>query len=199
MDALKRIDARLAKVESALLVASLIGVLVLGVLQIVLRPMGFSINWADEVMRNLTLWIGFVGASVATHEGKHINVDALTRFLKPKPKAIIALVVDLAASAITVLLLWSAVKLFASSVERIGRDAAAINPSGIPVAVWQAILPIAFTVIAARFILKAIDSANALRTGDYHDFDEASVVAHMPGSLEPHEPAPQETKNGGAP
>ena len=55
--ALRRIDAGLAKAEGWLLVVSLLGILALGVVQIILRLFHITLDWGDEVMRNLTLWI----------------------------------------------------------------------------------------------------------------------------------------------
>lgn len=162
---MRRLDAALARVEGWLLVVSLLGILGLGVTQIVLRFFAISIDWGDEVMRNLTLWIGFVGASIATRESKHINVDALTRFLKPRARAVAAVLVDLAAAAITGFLFWSALKVFLSSIERLGHDAAVTTNSGLPVAVWQGVMPVALAIITLRFLFKAGEAAISAATG----------------------------------
>jgi TRAP-type C4-dicarboxylate transport system permease small subunit len=166
MRALKRVDAALARAEGWLLIASLLGILGLGLLQIVLRHVARGLDWADEVMRNLTLWVGFLGASLATWEGKHINVDALTRFLGPRARAVIAMVIDLAAAAICIFLAYSAAGVLALSVERLGAgDPAVVLPSGVPKAVWQALFPAAFGIIAVRFLVRAAESAWELKTG----------------------------------
>lgn len=155
MNGLRRVDAGLARVEGWLLVAAVLGLLALGVTQIVMRFFGASFDWADEVMRNVTLWIGFIGASIATHQGKHLNIDALTRFFPAKARAVIAVVVQLAAAGICALLFWSAYKVVASSVARFGSDAGVVTAAGIPVALWQSIMPIAFALIGARCLLQA--------------------------------------------
>ena len=90
MRALKRADAIFAKVETALLLATFLVLLGLGIVQIVLRLFGQPVNWADEVMRNITLWVGLLGASLATWEGGHLNVDALTHFLGKRVKRVAA-------------------------------------------------------------------------------------------------------------
>ena len=149
MKTLRRIDAGLARAEGWLLVLSLLGLLGLGVTQIVLRFTGVSLDWADEVMRNVTLWIGFIGASIATHEGKHINVDALTRFLRPKARAIVSAIVQVA-----------------GNVARFGGDAGAVTAAGIPVALWQAIMPLAFALIGARCLLHGVESLRHAITGE---------------------------------
>src|SRR4029077_8872464 len=46
-----------------------------------------------------TLWLALLGASLATAQGKHINVDVVMRFLTPKMRLPVALIGWLAASA----------------------------------------------------------------------------------------------------
>ena len=185
MGALKRFDAGLARVESALLVVALLGILGLGVAQIVLRFFAISFDWADEVMRNLTLWLGFLGASVATMEGKHINVDALTRFLAPRMRAAAALLVGLAAAGISAVLCWSALKVVLSSIERLGTDAGVVSAAGIPVAVWQSLLPVAMAIIALRFLFKAAQAALLLAGRGTLESSELTISANASESPKP--------------
>ena len=42
---------------------------------------GFS--WGDPLLRLLVLWLGLMGAMVATRLDRHITVDALLRVLTP--------------------------------------------------------------------------------------------------------------------
>ena len=146
--------------------------------QIVLRFTGVSLDWADEVMRNVTLWIGFIGASIATHEGKHINVDALTRFLRPKARAIVSAIVQVVAAGICALLFWSAYKVVAGNVARFGGDAGAVTAAGIPVALWQAIMPLAFALIGARCLLHGVESLRHAITGEP---PPTHATTHAPG------------------
>ena len=36
--------------------------------------------------KRFTLWLALLGASVATAQGKHINVDVVMRFLSPRAR-----------------------------------------------------------------------------------------------------------------
>ena len=47
----------------------------------------------------LTLWLALLGASIATAQGKHINVDVVMRFLTPKMRVPVAVIGWLAAAA----------------------------------------------------------------------------------------------------
>lgn len=42
-------------------------------------PEGYS--WSKEVSLLMLLWVGFLGASVCAHEGKHLRMEALTRLV----------------------------------------------------------------------------------------------------------------------
>jgi TRAP-type C4-dicarboxylate transport system permease small subunit len=44
-------------------------------------PDGYS--WSKELSLIMLLWVGFLGASVCAHEGKHIQVGALKRVVPP--------------------------------------------------------------------------------------------------------------------
>ena len=60
----------------------------LAFLQIFLRNVFTTgLAWGDLVLRNLVLWIGFIGATLATREGKHINIDILSRSLLSSGRA----------------------------------------------------------------------------------------------------------------
>ena len=78
----QRINFFLGKIENGLLcliIATMIG---LAVLEIVLRY-GFKINflWKHLLLQNLTLWMCFLGAALASSERRHISIDALNRIL----------------------------------------------------------------------------------------------------------------------
>ena len=65
-------DDSLGRIEK-FFVAGMLGVMILlAFLQIVLRNVFSSgISWGDPLVRYLVLWVGFIGASLATKESKH--------------------------------------------------------------------------------------------------------------------------------
>ena len=77
-----RLMAIINRIEDAFLVGLLAFMIGLAFTQIVLRN-GFSggIIWADGLIRILVLWIGLVGAMVASRNGNHINIDIITKYL----------------------------------------------------------------------------------------------------------------------
>jgi len=71
-----RIDNFIARVEKFLVVFLLGAMILVAFLQIVLRNVfttGFS--WGDPFIRYLVVWVGFIGAALATKEGKHITIE----------------------------------------------------------------------------------------------------------------------------
>ena len=47
-------------------------------------PIGYS--WAQELSLMLVLWVGFLGASICAHEGKHLQLEALAKLIPDRAK-----------------------------------------------------------------------------------------------------------------
>jgi hypothetical protein len=60
----------------------------------------------SELAKRLTLWLALLGASLATAQGKHINVDFAMRFLKPKARVPVAVIGWLAAAVVSISASW---------------------------------------------------------------------------------------------
>jgi TRAP-type C4-dicarboxylate transport system permease small subunit len=152
MNRLKQIDLFLNKIEGALLIGLLSVMMVLAFLQVVLRNLfATGIIWADVLLRHLLLWVGFLGAALATSQERHINIDALRKFLPPRLRCVIELLTDLFAAAVCLLLL-KASWVFVQSEIADQRTFFANIPS------WylQSIIPVGFGLLAAHFVIRAI-------------------------------------------
>lgn len=66
-----------------------------------------EMEWADSLLRKGTLWLAFLGASLATHVRKHINIDVLLRLAPPKAKYATLAFGGIVAGGITALLVIS--------------------------------------------------------------------------------------------
>jgi TRAP-type C4-dicarboxylate transport system permease small subunit len=66
-----------------------------------------EMEWADSLLRKGTLWLAFLGASLATYSQKHINIDILLRLAPPKAKYTMLSFGGIVAGAITALLVVS--------------------------------------------------------------------------------------------
>lgn len=54
----------------------------------------------------LTIWLALLGASLATASGKHINIDVVMRFLRPKARVPVAITGWLAAAMVCFAAVW---------------------------------------------------------------------------------------------
>ncbi len=54
----------------------------------------------------LTIWLALLGASLATASGKHINIDVVMRFLRPKARVPVAIMGWMAAAAVCFGAVW---------------------------------------------------------------------------------------------
>ncbi len=104
---MSRVISILHKIEDALLVSLLLLMIGLAVFQIVLRN-GFDagIVWADPLVRVLVLWLGLIGAMVASRTDNHISIDIVSKYLPEHIKQFTTLLVYLFTTIICTLMTW---------------------------------------------------------------------------------------------
>ncbi len=144
---ISRIFDVLRKIEDGVLVFLLL--LMIGIAQIVLRNLFESgIFWGDTLVRVLVLWIGLVGAMIAGRDGKHINIDVITRYLPKKFARMTNCIVELFTAVICGVVAWHGVKFVQMEYESGG-----IAFAKVPAWLCEAIIPFAFVVLAARYLI----------------------------------------------
>jgi TRAP-type C4-dicarboxylate transport system permease small subunit len=158
MDQWERADEVIDQVEEALLVIFLSSMIVIAFLQIILRNLFFTgLTWGDPLVRNLVLWVGFIGAALATKEGKHINIDVLSRWMPPLGKGLMEFLIHLFSFVICGLLTFAALKFIKNEV-RMGNVAFLRIPAWIP----EIILPITFGLMTLRFGLRSFRNLSTI-------------------------------------
>jgi len=141
-----------ALVEDAVLVLILAAMVLLAATQIILRNVfDDAILWAGPMLRVGVLWVGMIGAMVATRNDKQISIDAVSQFLPMRWKARVRVLTDLFTAVIAAVVAWSAFRLVLDD-----RAAGVTAVAFVPLWVCEAILPVAFGVIAIRYSLFAI-------------------------------------------
>jgi len=144
-------------IEDTLLVGMLAAMIILTAAQIVLRNLfDGAIIWADPLLRVAVLWVGMIGAMVATRNDRQISIDAVSRFLPDLWKARMRVVTDLFTAVVSAVVAWSAFRLMIDD-----RAAGGLAIAKVPVWVCESILPVAFAVIALRYLLFAIKHLRA--------------------------------------
>ena len=152
MNRWERADAIVDRVEQASICVLLSIMIIVAFLQIVLRNIfATGIAWADPLVRNLVLWVGFVGAAIATREGRHITINAIPQWMPPQGKAVIGIITNVFSLFICGLLTFAAVKFIRNEALMGG-----VTLLGIPAWVPQIILPITFGLMAIRFGFRSL-------------------------------------------
>src|SRR3989304_920029 len=158
MKILLRLDTVLTRLEGTLLVVFLSIMLVLSFVQVVLRnAFSESLLWGDILLRHLVLWIGFIGAALATSTDRHIPIDAPTRFLTPKLKNAAKIVTNLFAATVCYFLLRASVTF----VENELLDQSTVY-GDISSIYSQIIIPVGFGLIILHFLIRIASGIRSL-------------------------------------
>jgi TRAP-type C4-dicarboxylate transport system permease small subunit len=153
MSFIKKLNNFVAWIESALLVFIVLIMVVFSFFQVFMRNLfDQGILWGDTFLRQMVLWVGFIGASLATKEKKHINIDVFGRITKGIAKDIIEVLTQLFAGMICVVLTYASWNFVQQE-----RMFETILFNDIPAWYFQLIIPIGFLLMALRFIINGID------------------------------------------
>lgn len=165
MPGLSGIFARLERagrlVENSVLVLLLGTMILLASAQIVLRNFfdaGFI--WADEFLRLCLLWTAMFGAVAASRDNRQIAIDVLSRFLSGRWHAAALCLVQLFTGAVSALVAWHAWRFVSDA--RMFED---LILGDQPAWVFQSVIPLAFGLIAWRYLVFGLSSAVALLRG----------------------------------
>ena len=154
MKILHAIDRALTATVTAVLVLIFGVMLGLAALQVILRGVFQScLLWGDVAARHLVIWVGFLGAFLATRENKHFHIDVLTRFLSPQIRLWFNAFSDLFAAAICCLLMNASITFL-----NVGMDADTTSFLHIPQRTVAMIVPVGFGLIMVQFLIRMIES-----------------------------------------
>lgn len=146
-DRWERIDAAIGRVEHGLLVVLLSALILIAFSQIILRNLfSTGIAWGDALVRSLVLWTGFIGATIAAREGQHISIDVVSRWISPKGKRVVAIIIHAFSFLICCFLTFAALKFIHNEFQM-----KSVIFLGIPSWVLEIILPVTFAVMAFRY------------------------------------------------
>lgn len=148
----ERAQMILYRVEDSILVGLLLLMITLAVLQIFLRNLfDTGLVWSDVLVRILVLWVGLLGAMVASRQGNHINIDIMERFLPERAKIVVNFIVQLFTAFICTIVAYYSLQFVQMEFADGGMAFAKV-----PVWLCEAIIPFAFVVIAMRYVLLSI-------------------------------------------
>jgi TRAP-type C4-dicarboxylate transport system permease small subunit len=148
----ERLDEAIGRLEKALMVLFLGLMIVAAFAQIALRNfVGVGLPWSEPLVRYLVLWVGFIGASLASQEGRHITIEVIKLRPSASGRRYLAAVSQLCAVVVCAVMTWAAVRFV--------RDDAQIGNRtflDLPTWVLETIIPAAFAIMSLRFLLCAL-------------------------------------------
>ena len=149
---LLRINAFLGKIEIGMLcliVAMMVG---LAVLEIILRYIfNESLLWKHHMLQNLTLWMCFLGAALASSERRHISIDILRRILPENAMRYISLLIDVLS-----LIVVSILAYYGFGFLKGEQKMTTTLIGSIPLWWAKTIIPIGFILIGTHLLLQLI-------------------------------------------
>lgn len=152
MQVIRKIDHILARVEGILIALILSLMILLSFGQVILRNLfNDGILWGDTFLRQTVLWVGFLGASLAAREKRHISIDFLSHFIPVAWEKALKTLIFALTGLISGVLAWAAWTFV--RFEQEGGSTLFLN---YPVWIFQVILPYSFMIIAIRFLLSPL-------------------------------------------
>jgi TRAP-type C4-dicarboxylate transport system permease small subunit len=149
MNIWNKLDTGISRLETVLVTILLTLMIIMAFSQIVLRNfLATGIDWGDALVRYLVVWVAFIGAAVATREGKHITIDLLARWLTGTRSIAIQALSCFFSAVICGLLTVAAAKF-------IGFEAQMGSSTFLNLPVWvpELIIPVTFGLMTLRFLM----------------------------------------------
>lgn len=138
--------------ENGLLVALLGFLIVFSFAQIVLRNVfSIGVTWGDGLTRVIVLWLALLGALAASRDGRHIRMNAFVQWLPPRLQHVVGIGSDLFAAIVS-----AALAYFAFEFVRDARSYGDTLLGQFPAWWFESIMPVAFALIAYRFVAHAL-------------------------------------------
>lgn len=119
----------------------------------------FPLAWTEEISVNLLVWLCYFGASLAVKQRKHLRIDLLITFMKPRMRSVFDIISSTCFFAFAAFVLWQLTNLTLNIYKRGQITAVLMVPSWI--IYFGAWLAFAFTVI--RLVQDILRSVKELR------------------------------------
>lgn len=159
-----KLNEGLSKVEGFFLCIFLMSMVILAFVQVVARNVfNAGIPWADTVVRHLVLWVGFLGAALATKLDQNLTLEVLTKYMPERAKHVAAVVVKIFACTVCYFLLMASLKFLANE-RSTGERFLHLFPS------WYAltIIPLTFVLIPFHLVFSMARDVQYFVKGKVH-------------------------------
>ena len=143
---------RLHRAEDALLVFLLSAMIVLASTQILLRNfLDSGFVWIDPLLRVLVLWLGLIGATVATRNNRHIRIDLLSKFFSRNTHRLIQSIIGQVSAWTCLVVAWYGFKWI-----QMDYVDGVTSFAGVPAWLLEVIIPVTFALIGLRYLTMSV-------------------------------------------
>ena len=161
MRLLNFINDRVARAEESLICLFLLAMILLAFLQVAARNLfSTGILWADSFVRILLLWVGLLGAALATRLNQHLSIDVFTKFLGGRSRRLIGVFVKLFAGIVCLYLFNAAVGFI-----RLEKEAGSEFFTSVPNWSVELMIPIALVLMPFHFFVSVLNDLHELHRG----------------------------------
>jgi tripartite ATP-independent transporter DctM subunit len=151
LNELKRIVSFARHAENGFTIAALLVMALLPSLELLLRTFfNAGIPGSSAYVQNLTLWVGFLGAMIASSERHHLNLSMGMVLKNPRLKGLVNVLTTVVSAAVTSGLFWASLQLVRAEM-----DSPVKIAGWLPIWVVELVLPISLGMITLRFVAQA--------------------------------------------
>jgi C4-dicarboxylate transporter, DctQ subunit len=156
---MKFLIRKLTEIEDLILVLMLVSMILLASSQIVLRNLfDAGIVWVDPLLQVMVLWIGLIGAMVASRDNRHIRIDLLGEILNKNTHLLIQTFVGQFCAWICFIIAGYGAKwVWSDYIDELP------GFSIFPAWLLEVIIPFAFAIIGIRYFVLSLCWATLLR------------------------------------
>jgi TRAP-type C4-dicarboxylate transport system permease small subunit len=130
-----------------------------GLVRLFIKLVPNGLIWSQPLALVLTLWVGFIAASMCTYENKHLKVEAVTRALPARYKPFVVFLSGVFSATVCIVLMWLSLRYVIFNYdEYVATEGQGGLFSGLDVPKYQCFLalPVAFLFMTLRFAARAV-------------------------------------------
>lgn len=142
-------------IEDSILISLLLLMVFLAGFDIIARLLlGSGVTWISPLLKIMVLWVGLLGALLATRTKEHIAIDIVGRLAPLHIKKSLDIVTSLFSATVCLLIAW-----YSQEFVRFAWQFGDIAFARVPAWPLQIIIPVCFFFMGLRFLLQMGESA----------------------------------------
>jgi TRAP-type C4-dicarboxylate transport system permease small subunit len=121
-------------------------------IQVVMRTLGHSLSWSEELGRYCFIWLVYIGISYGVKKQRHIKVDVVLMLLKDKGRIVLNIIANLLFMVFCVYTVWIGTDI-AMKILEFGQKSPALQ---IPMGIIYMAAPVGMALSIIRIIQNII-------------------------------------------